>query len=302
MMFLGTTFFSGNLSIPVTATDVNNITYVELDNGMFDDLYITKETTSDPSDGIVSTWDFDTMLNADFDEDTSAGNVNFTVETVSQLVVRRRELNTFDWTTVCIQEINNVDDFNFDGIDRLARGGTTYQYAVIPYLNRAAGSYNTHTVTSEFDRIILTEKDTSWSMFMTDGFCDTTRNIVGNHNELLNRKYPIFYSNSIANYDTGSCTGTFVELDEETCTFNYDTMYKYQHDLMDYITDGKPKVLKHFDGRIWLIQVTPSPTDSAQDVYNNRSITFDWVEIGDYKNDEDLYNAGLTDIPEEWWL
>ena len=52
---------------------------------------------------------------------------------------------------------------------------------------------------------------------------------------------------------------------------------------------------------MWIIQITPNPTDNADTVYNNRKITFSWVEIGDVNSEEDLYYLGLSDVSPEWW-
>lgn len=70
---------------------------------------------------------------------------------------------------------------------------------------------------------------------------------------------------------------------------------------MDFLCDSVPKILKLPDGRKWLIQVTPNPTDTAEENYNNRYINFTWVEIGDMDSEEDLYYLGLSDVSPEWW-
>lgn len=155
--------------------------------------------------------------------------------------------------------------------------------------------------------MFLIEDNIVWGTNITDGYCDTTRNIPSSNVELLNRKYPIFVRNTIANYDTGTCKGSFVPLvDEESCELAYDSEYdyqriKYQREFMDFITDGVPKILKMPDGRLWIIQVTPNPTDTANQHYNNREISWTWVEIGDVNSEEDLYYLGLSDVTQEWW-
>ena len=52
---------------------------------------------------------------------------------------------------------------------------------------------------------------------------------------------------------------------------------------------------------MWLIQVIPSPTDSADGEYKIRNISFNWMQIGDCNKVKDLYYAGLTDLTEEFW-
>lgn len=155
--------------------------------------------------------------------------------------------------------------------------------------------------------MFLIEGGVVWGTDITDGFCDTTRNIPSSTVELLNSKYPIFVRNTIANYDTGNCKGSFVPLvNEESCEMAFDEKYdyqriKYQKGFMDFISDGVPKILKLPDGRMWIIQVTPNPADTANQIYNNREISWSWVEIGDVNSEEDLYYLGLSDVSPEWW-
>lgn len=110
-----------------------------------------------------------------------------------------------------------------------------------------------------------------------------------------------------ANYDTGTCRGSFVPVaEDDECKLAYDSKFDYQRikhqkEFMDFISDGIPKILKLPDGRMWIIQVTPNPTDTANQVYNNREISFSWVEVGDVNSEEDLYYLGLSEVSSEWW-
>ena len=51
------------MSVPVTPTDVDNITSIEIKNAWFDDLYVTKDVESDYINDmkIPTEWDFDTI-------------------------------------------------------------------------------------------------------------------------------------------------------------------------------------------------------------------------------------------------
>ena len=168
------------------------------------------------------------------------------------------------------------------------------------------GTYAVTKVTSRFHKMFLVEGGTVWGTEITDGFCDTTRNTPSSVVELLHSRYPIFIRNTVANYDTGSCKGSFVPLDETSCEFAYDseqdyTRIKYQREFMDYICDSIPKILKLPDGRLWLVQITPNPSDAANQQYNDREISWSWVEVGDVNSEEDLYYLGFSNVEPEWW-
>lgn len=206
-----------------------------------------------------------------------------------------------------VKDIHSIDDFEINYPDYFVASGETVEHAIVPVLYGSEGNYATAVTTPKFDKMFLIEGGTVWGTDITDGFCDTTRNIPSSTVELLNSKYPIFVRNTIANYDTGTCKGAFVPLvNEESCELAYSEQYdyqriRYQREFMDFICDGIPKILKLPDGRMWIVQVTPNPTDTANTVYNNREISWSWVEVGDVNSEEDLYYLGLSDVGEEWW-
>lgn len=99
-------------------------------------------------------------------------------------------------------------------------------------------------------------------------------------------------------------TASFVEYIPATCEYRVNDHARriiYQKKFMDFLTNRKPKLLKNMDGRAWLIMITENPTDTADTDYRNRSVTFQWTEIGDITREEDLYECSFIDVTEEWW-
>lgn len=307
MFICGSNFVGGELACALTPTEINNIHYMELKNGIYDDLYITKATDFEIDENYNREWNFDTILWAKFNNNTNAGNVDWSVKTVSHLLLKSRNHGEFIWKTLLVKEINSIEDFVINYPDYFIASGATVEYAIVPVLYGTEGNYATTTITPKFKKMFLIEGDTVWGTDITDGFCDTTRNIPSSIVELLNNKYPIFIRNSIANYDTGNCTGAFIPFtNEETCEVAFDSQYdyqriRYQRAFMDFISNGIPKILKLPDGRMWIIQVTPNPSDTANTAYNHRQISWSWVEVGDVNSEEDLYYLGLSEVGPEWW-
>ena len=307
MFICGSNFVGGQLACALTPTGIENINYVELKNGIYDELYITKATDFELSDEFPKEWDFDTILWAKFNGNTNAGNVDWDLDNISHIILKSRTDGNFQWKTIVVKEVNDVDDFVINYPDYFVASGQPVEYAIVPIsYGRLEGTYAITNVTSKFAKMFLIEGNEVWGTEITDGYCDTTRNIPSSNVELLHSKYPIFVRNTIANYDTGNCKGSFVPLDEDSCQFAFDSeqdyeRIKYQRKFMDYICDSIPKILKLPDGRLWLVQVTPNPTDTANQAYNNREISWSWVEIGDVNSEEDLYYLGFSNVESEWW-
>lgn len=309
MFICGSNFVGGALACALTPTGIENIDYVELKNGIYDDLYITKNVDSELNGEFPTEWDFDTILWAKFNNTTNAGNVDWDLDNISHIVLKSRTEGNFKWKTIVVEEIRSADDFDGFKInypDYFVASGQSVEYALVPVSYGLEGNYAIVKTISQFSKMFLIEGNIVWGTEITDGYCDTTRNIPSANVELLNRKYPIFVRNTIANYDTGTCKGSYVPLDEDSCELAYDSdsdyeRIRYQRDFMDFICDSIPKILKLPDGRLWLIQVTPNPTDTANQQYNDRDISWSWVEIGDVNSEEDLYYLGFSIIEPEWW-
>lgn len=309
MFFCGLSTVGGADACEFTPTVIQNINYVEITNAWYNDLYMSNNPDVSYDLTLPADWDWDTVLYAKFNGNTYAGNIDTAVEDCSHVLLKRRMPNTFQWQTIFVKEIHTREDFEVTYLDYTVRAGADMEYAVVPIFFGLEQNYSTVTVKSTFTDMFLISNDTVYGTTITDGFCDTTRNIPSSNVELLNQKYPIFVRNSQANYDTGDCTGGFIRLTDndgqcstemvETENDYYRTMY--QKEVMDFISNGEPKILKLPDGRMWLVQVTPNPTDTADTAYNNRNISFSWVEIGDVNSEEDMYYLGLSDIDERWW-
>ena len=306
MFICGNNFVGGAMACALSPTGIENINYVELKNGIYDDLYISKSADFELTNNCPAAWDFDTVLWAKFNNTTDAGNIDWHLETTSHIILKSRTAGTYKWKTIFVREINAIEDFVINYPDYFVASGQPVEYAVVNVMNGCEGTYAVTQVTSHFSKLFLIEGHTVWGTEITDGFCDTTRNIPSSTVELLGSRYPIFVRNTIANYDTGNCKGSFVPLDEDSCEFTYDSeqdygRIKYQREFMDYICDSIPKILKLPDGRLWLVQITPNPSDTANQQYNDREISWSWVEVGDVNSEEDLYYLGFSNVEPEWW-
>lgn len=307
MFICGNNFVGGELACALTPAGIENVNYVELKNGIYDDLYITKATDFEITNNCPKEWDFDTILWAKFNGNTNAGNIDWDLDTISHIILKSRTEGSYQWKTIAVKEIYSVDDYVINYPDYFTASGESVEYAIVPISYGSEGSYATTKAALRFSKMFLVEGTTIWGTEITDGYCDTTRNIPSSTVELLNSRYPIFIRNTIANYDTGNCKGSFVPLsDDENCELAYNSEHdyqrtKYQREFMDFICDSIPKILKLPDGRLWIIQVTPNPTDTANQAYNDREISWSWVEIGSVDSEEDLYYLGLSNVTEEWW-
>lgn len=299
MIFLGTTFCSGKYALYPPTANISKITAIQIFDGVYNQLFLSTDTSLTVNN-YDDEWTYDTKINATFDENLDAGNTGFSVRNTSDIVIRRREVGTQEWTTIFTRRVYTINDFNIRIKDTYARQGVEYEYCISSYLNGVESSYVINNVYSDFDGFYITDKDCIYgTIYDVDG-CDTSRNIVSQTLNLLNSKYMTVVSNSQLNNDSGSILGTFVTLDENK-EYDAKSSLQYRKEFKDRLANKKPLILKVDDGRIWMIRVTGTPTDSMGGHRDIRQIGFEWTEIGDVNDMRTLYNNGFSNVDSRWW-
>ena len=301
MIILGNSFLSADYSYSPTPTYVDNIREVSVGNAKFDTFLVSNNPDMEKTFDVPTTWDQYTLLLSTYDGDTSAGNVDYTLKNTSDVLIKRRIKGSYDWTTIYHKHIETIEDFDILFLDKYCKNNKTYEYAYVGVLNGAESNYNIVEVDSKFKGMFIMDQDNIYGTMLNLGRCDTTRNHYLSKQEYPAQKYPGAYSYSQSNYDSGEASGYFVRFDSENCEFLINDNVDYMKEIIDFLTNHKPKILKLEDGRIWLISVDGMPTDVEDGHYLHRIISFAWFESGNYNSEEDLYDADLIDVEEQYW-
>ena len=294
MVFCGNAFCAAQHSLDFTTTYIDNITEVALQNGIFDDIYVTKNVNYDYTTEMPTEWDFDTIFWAKFEGDLLAGNVNFALEQVDSVLIKRQTVGTGNWITLFQIPIEDIEDFNFSRLDKYVRSDTEYEYALIPVLNGAEGEMNINSILCQFDGMFIMEKDITYGSLI-DIVMSSAKNRPSATINTIDSKYPYVVTNGNNNYYSGTTSAVFIRSGTDPYDWNFYDSWKYREDLMEFLCNGKPKILKHFDGRMYLVKIVDSPSqdESTNNYYPVTS--FNWVEIGNAESSQDLYDNSLID-------
>lgn len=299
MELLGYSLYEGADSLTPLPPKQLNGTNVKLENGAFDELAFSTNIVRF-GQPIVNTWESDTILHAKFDNNLRGGNLAYRADTVSMVRVKRREQGeSMGWVTIKEVPITKIEDFTFTYIDKYARARTNYEYAVVPVINNIEMEYTIGTVYSVFDGIIICDKENSFQTIADESIPSITKRNPSSTAETLDGKYPYVFFNGNTNYETGSVQGLFVEIDWDRKVFKTASSFKYRDRLMAFLTNHKPKILKCFDGRIWMIDVTSDPTATVQNHPDQILTSFNFTEIGDVNSTSDMYYNGLSELDRE---
>lgn len=301
MIILGSTFLGADYSYSPTPTNVDDIRQTKIGNADFDTFVISTDSNMEESKEIDTTWNNNSILSANYEHSLSAGNIEYVLNNTSDIIIQKRLKGDFTWTTIYRKAIQKIEDFDITYIDNIVQNKKTYEYACVGLLNGVENGRDIKEIMVSFDGIFISDLTHNYGTILDIGSIDTTRNNYKlTKQEIPMYRYPFAHTFGDLNYDSGEVSGYFVPMNDN-CDFELEKSFEYQKNIMDWLTNGMPKILKSFDGRMWMINVDGSPTDSMDGHWQHRIIDFQWYESGDYTDEEDLYESGLSNVSSEFW-
>ncbi|CAB1252351.1 conserved protein of unknown function [Ruminococcaceae bacterium BL-6] len=293
-MFLSYNALGGIHSADSAPVNINDINYLEIKNGIFDEIMATKDTSITLP--ISDVWDYNTLLHAKFQNNLLAGNIDFALKNISAIVTKVRKYGEYKWINIFSNPITSETDLNFENFYKYCKANTVYQFALVPILdNGIEGNFNINSVKSEFGGIFIMESDRGFYTEMEASIPDRKRNRPHSLINVIDGKYPYVIYPSQNQYDTFTVNGYFCKLNENG-KYDPDNSFGYRDELMDFLSNGKPKFIKDSWGRAYIIAVDTNGIAEQQNSYTSFVTTsFPATQIGDANNGEDLFDNGLIE-------
>lgn len=294
MIFLGYNFLQDKTSWQPVPTNLTNISVVKLENGIYDYFNITKNVDFPYITTYPTQWDLDTQLDADFNGNINAGNINYVIAQINNIKVKRRKKGTFDWITLFNIPVNSLEDVDFVRYDYLARNDTEYEYAIVPTVGNVEGEYSINEIKSEFYGIFITDNEKSYKFKEDASYNNMERVHLTATYEPYGSKYPIVINNGNINYDRGSAGGSIIVFDNSENLDRKSTVDRLDA-IKEFLGTPSAKILKDFNGNIWLVAINDnsSLTYYSEVGMGFARVDFNWAEIGDYDDGQDLYDSNL---------
>ena len=297
---VGMNFMMDSYAMDTTGTYRNEITSLEVMNGIFDQLYLEHGIDKPYKSDYNTEWDFLTIMSAGFDNSLKAGNIDYMLGVIKGIRLKRRKAGTEEWALLAEYSLDPNSTLKFELEDGIAESNTEYEYAIVPVINTGddeeEADYMVNNVMAQFDGVYICDKDTIYRFYAGVSFGNgDQKNITGIY-EPMGRKYPIVVANGITNYYKSSLKATVIT-DEDLFSSKLDRKQEVEHrkKILDFLTDNKPKIIKDWNGNSWLVMVVDSPSVQP----NNRlgfgysDVEFNFVEVGDSNSTEDLVLSGM---------
>lgn len=301
MVFCGRSFCADRNSLNHTPVSINDIQTLQIQNGVFDTLHVTRDGNYQGNiPNSVDSWNYDTIMLALFDNNLLAGNISYALSQVSSIRVKGRVKGTFEWITYYEIPINKIEDFYFDIYHKYCKADETYEFALVPVIGNIEGNININEIHSMFDGLFLIEKDKSYSTLIISSF-SAQKNRPTSYVQTINRKYPYVFSAGDNDFFTGSVSGEFIA--NNSGLVNVDnpsdlikSSPKFREELMNFLTNGNTKILKMYNGKMWMVNIINSPSEQSQSIPYMSDVSFEWVEVGDTLSSNDLSENNLIDV------
>lgn len=296
MIFLGYDFLRDRYCWQPTPTDFTNINNIRIENGIYDRLNITKDVSFDYTTELPGEWNLQTQLDATFDGNIRAGNIGYILAQISSIKVKRRVKGTFDWITLFTVPINEITDVDFVRYDYIAKNNETYEYAIVPVIGNTEGEYSINSIKSEFYGIFITDNKLSYKFLEGASYSGNERSNQTGIYEPYGSKYPVVIKNGALSYDKGTLTGTVITFDANQELDREETIKRLKA-IENFLTEPTGKVLKDFNGNIWLVSITDNiPVTYYSEVgMGFAQVSFNWNEIGSATDSSDLYYNNLIE-------
>lgn len=298
MSILRLDFLSGVSSLNPFPTNLTGIDYVQLQNGIYDHFTVTNNVDEEFSTEIPDGWESGYIMNCDFNYNIDAGSVDFDLTLVTSILVKRRKIGGFNWISLYRHPISSPSDIAFSVFDLFNEYGQDYEYALVPVVGTAEGDYITNTVYSEFDGNYITDGINMYKFTAEVKMNNLTQNQHVAILTPLGSVYPKEFKNALSNYKSGGINA-FISIDNNQI-IDRKLNKEYREGFIRFLTNGKAKILKDWNGNIWLVSISSSPTfEPISEIGNSLGrVSFDFTEIGDSYSQSDLERTGLVDIGE----
>ena len=310
-MFLGITLESTNQSLQYDLNPQETDTYIEVKDTIIDDMYISKNLLNNFDWVLPNNWDFQIILHAMFnDGNMNAGNKNY--RDATEIRLKKRYVGTFDWKTIYSRDVSKEaqtaqasrleEILNISYDDYLEPNKRDVEYAYTAIINGVETEPVVTSVTSFFFGYYLVGQcDENGVQSVIPALFNIENNVTLHRasNTVVSpgQKYPFIVNNGSSKYYGGTFSVTFMPHDDDVLPIPSKAS-SYRNSVDEFLTDGYPKILKTYDGDIYMAAIVGDISRQNHTHYQNVGTSFEWAEVGDTNDCGDLFDYGFinTDI------
>ena len=266
---------------------------VIIGNGIFDVLDLSININR-PYSFEVPQHDVSAVLFVRFD-----GSIDNNAPTgYTKAILQRKDNSMITWFGLSEIDIPSDVPTEIDYNDYLIPNGIQQTYGLIMYKGETPTDTYTINIIPKWGRTFVSDADESYKLNYSVIYSNGSQNIQNGVLMPIAATYPIVIQNAEGNYRSGSLQfkvlGYQYEIDK---TLDRNSIVKQTDDILAFLTNGKPKCIKDWNGNIFICKVINSPQISYDANWGNgiTTISFDWVEQSKYNDYDEMAELGIID-------
>lgn len=280
-----------------TAIPTTQIDELTIGAGIYDELYISLDTTISNVNNKPTEWFLKNIINPKFQGNLEAGSLSANNHKVTEIQLYRRKVgDQKDWTLIgrfSYEFKSNV----YSVVDNTAENDAYYQYAIVPIADDVTGELTiSDPVHVEYKGVYLTDLDNNYRLQIDFEMGDVKYNKNSSTMTPLNGEFPVMVFGN-QNYRTGNVT--FLPITQEQIDAGGTTIdgraERIQRDkVVNFLNNGKAKILRNDNGDIMIIATSGvESTPMEHQLMDVHSVAFDYTELGKV-NSQTLVGTGLV--------
>lgn len=300
MYLMNYDFLSDKSTLDPSPAFLSVINSEQLAGAIFDHMNMLNMGNVQYDDTIPEEWTTNTVLDTNFENNVNAGNVDYSTQDLAGVRVKRRIKGTFAWLTLYDITMTSSSELAFTRYDLTNQHGVTYEYAFVPYFtDNTEGTYIIKDVESSLNGVYLCSPNSIARFY---GELSYGTGSVANNTGLfepLGSKYPIVVANANTQYYSGSLSSIAMSYNQLMSDgWNRMETSSYIRTLADFITDKKVKILKDWNGNLWLVAIVDKATIGYKSEVGMGigNVAFNFVEIGSAIDQETLMAHGFINV------
>ena len=278
-----------------TLTDT--FTDLIIGNGVFYHMNVSTNIDLIYTHDIPQDFDEYTIMNCSFDGNLNGGSADSDITNLKALKIKRREKGTTtSWITIYEHSVADFSDLELTYHDYFVPSGKNIEYALVPVLNgNIDGDYYVQTVKPQWSKVVLSDKENHFEFLSDIKYNSFNKNIEVGTLQPIGSKYPTVLQNSITNYLSGQITLKLLGYEYDGVSPDRINVHDQLQDVLEFLTNGKAKVLTDWNGNAIILRVSETPTidcisEYGMGIYN---VSFAFVEQGKIDNENDLEDLNL---------
>ena len=195
----------------------------------------------------------------------------------SSFIVKRKKLPGGLFVPITMVPIVLPSQMSFRLLDKNVLSGNTYQYLLTPVVNGFESVGISSTVVCDLPLLHIYDNSGALFAYMNISVSEQ-RNTSVNYVKPLYGKYPHVVRNSDTNYASGTAEALYLPFNA-SCTPDVAQSTATNFKVLEFLTNGLPKVMRTPDGRGWAISVNGEPRVNKDEFFGADTVSFDWTEI-----------------------